>query len=60
VLIALTDLLKTISPANGYSFNLTTSLFRGLSRFGDESPETMVSLLEAPKPDFGLSSWPLR
>lgn len=53
VLIALSDLLKTITPANGYTYDVSTAVFRGVSRFGDESPETMISLLEAPKPDYG-------
>lgn len=53
VLIELTNLLKTITPANGYIHDLSTSVFRGRDRFGDESPETMVSILEAPRPDPG-------
>lgn len=53
VLIELSSLLKTITPANGYSHNLSTSVFRGRDRFGEESPETMVSILEAPRPDPG-------
>lgn len=53
VLIALTDLLKTITPANGYTHDLSTSVFRGRDRFGDEAPDTMLSILEAPRPDPG-------
>lgn len=54
VLIALTDLLKTMTPENGWPYNLSQAVFRGVSKFGDEAPETMVSILEAPKPDYGL------
>lgn len=56
VLIALSDLLKTMTPANGWGYDLSESVFRGRSKFGEDDPETMVSILEAPKPDYGLTS----
>lgn len=33
-------------------FNLAGKVFRGRAIFGDGDPETMLSLLEAPRPDF--------
>ena len=53
VLIALTDLLKTITPANGYDHDLSTGVRRGIAVFGDEAPATLLSILEAPRPDPG-------
>lgn len=53
VLKALTAHLETISVAGGYNFNLTGAVFRGRGRFGDGDPETMVSILENPRPDYG-------
>ena len=49
VLKALTALLEGISIANGDSVDLTGKVFRGRSRFGEDDPETMVSILEAPR-----------
>lgn len=48
VLIALTDLLKTITPANGYAHDLSDSVFRGRAIYGDDDPVPMVSILEPP------------
>jgi len=56
VLIALSDLLKTMTPANDWPYDLSVSVFRGRSKFGEDDPETMVSILEAPKPDYGLTA----
>lgn len=54
VLIALTELLEgivptapTISPTLP---TLTGRVFRGRARFGDNDPDTMISILEAPRP----------
>lgn len=33
-------------------FNLSGAVFRGRAVFGDNSPDTMLSILEAPRPDF--------
>ena len=49
VLDALTDALKEITPANGYRHDLSESVFRGRSTFGDDDPLPMVSVLEPPK-----------
>lgn len=53
VLKALTDHLEAISVSGGYNYNLRGAVFRGRGRFGDADPETMVSILENPRPDFG-------
>ena len=45
----LTALLQTITPANGYSVDLSESVFRGRAVFGDDDPVPMVSILEAVK-----------
>ena len=63
ILKALCAHLETIvhvapDPANGivgedwHGFNLAGKVFRGRTKFGDESPETMLSILESPRPDF--------
>lgn len=54
ILIALTDLLKTVTPANGYSFDLSNDedgekrVVRGRMFLGDSEPSHMVSILEPP------------
>ena len=45
----LTDLLRTITPANGFMVDLSDSVFRGRAVFGDGDPIPMVSILEAVK-----------
>lgn len=51
VLKALTAHLKGITPQNGYDFDLSSAVFRGRHKFGENDPETMVSILEAPQQD---------
>lgn len=51
VLKALTVQLKSVVPAAGYNYDLSNAVFRGRNRFGDSDPSTMVSILEAPRPD---------
>lgn len=53
VLKALTDHLAATTVADGYNFDLVGAVFRGRGRFGDGDPDTMVSILENPRPDFG-------
>lgn len=50
VLIALTELLQTVTPANGYQFDLSDdeSVVRGRLFLGDREPVYMVSLIEPP------------
>lgn len=50
VLKAFTALLEGITVVDGYNYTLTGNVFRGRSRFGEDDPETMVSILEAPRP----------
>lgn len=60
VLHALTDCLKTITPANGYQFDLsdfdpgdgvmTPRVYRGRMYFGDSDPLPLVSILEGVSP----------
>lgn len=47
VLKALTAVLETITPANGYTHDLSGKVFRGRDIFGDDDPLPMVSILEA-------------
>lgn len=56
VLKALTAALQTITPANGYTFDLSTSVFRGRRVFGDNDPIPLVSILEAPVAESPLVS----
>lgn len=53
VLKALTDHLAAAHVDDGYNFTLAGAVFRGRGRFGDSDPDTMVSILENPRPDFG-------
>jgi hypothetical protein len=60
VLYALTDTIKTITPDNGYVYNLADwvddegvtmqRVFRGRTWFGDSDPIPMVSVLEGASP----------
>lgn len=59
VLRAITDTLKQITPANGYSFNLADTVdmgprvVRGRAWFGESDPLPLVSVLEADEADMG-------
>lgn len=55
VLKALTLHLQGIKGAGWEGFDLSTSVFRGRALFGTESPDTMVSILEAPRADNPLA-----
>lgn len=57
VLVALTECLETITPENGYAFNLAPGadghdqhVFRGRNRFGEDDPDELLSILEPPIP----------
>lgn len=62
VLKALTAHLELIvhvdgDPDNDYGgFDLSAAVFRGRTTYGEESPKTMVSILEAPRPDNGQTA----
>lgn len=49
VLRALTDHLRTVTPENGYQFDLSAAVFRGRNHFGHDDPLPMVSLLQSPR-----------
>lgn len=53
VLRALTTHLEGIVGEEWGGFDLTGKVFRGRNRFGDDDPETMLTILEAPRPDLG-------
>jgi hypothetical protein len=46
--------LEGITPANGYSFDMTGRVFRGRVFFGEDDPLPMISLLEYLTPDVEL------
>lgn len=48
VMKALTAALQQITPANGYTFDLSEAVFRGRLMYGDDDPLPMVSILEPP------------
>ncbi len=49
VLMALTDTLQQITPANGYQHDLTDSVFRGRALFTHKDPLPMLSIMEPPQ-----------
>lgn len=55
VLKALTAHLKLIKDVPGVEdyagFDLSEAVFRGRNVYGDSDPKTMISILEAPRPD---------
>ena len=69
VLQAMTAQIQTITPANGYNIDLSQSVFRGRTKFGDDEALPAVSILEATQPGaikvatedetFRSSRWPL-
>jgi hypothetical protein len=48
VIKAVADQLKTITPTNGYSYNLSNAVFIGRRTFGDTDPMPAITLLEIP------------
>lgn len=51
ILKGLTTHLEGITPANGYEFDLTGRVYRGVTRFGADRPLPFVSILESLRPD---------
>lgn len=49
ILRALTDKLKEITPANGYTSDLSDAVFRGRNYFGQGDPLPMVAILQSPR-----------
>jgi len=50
ILQALTAQLQTITPANGYDYDLSASVFRGRTVFGVSDTAPFLSILESPRP----------
>jgi hypothetical protein len=50
VLDGLTECLQRITQANGYTSDLSQSVFRGRAVYGPDDPLPMVSILETPVP----------
>ncbi len=48
ILDRITTVLSNISIENGFAHDLKGKVFRGRMAFGDNDPETMVSILESP------------
>lgn len=46
LLIRLTAQLEGITPANGYDFDMTGSVFRGRLNFGADDPDPVISVVE--------------
>lgn len=60
---ALTTHLRGITPANGYvaatwgtDYDLSANVFRGRTLFGKNDPIPLISILESPRSDTGLSA----
>lgn len=49
----LSQFLSGITVANGYNHDLSESVFRGRTLFGESDPTPMLSILEMPKQDEG-------
>lgn len=54
LLKSLTALLEGIDVIDGSAVNMTGSVFRGRSVFGDDDPLPMISILESPRNTDGL------
>lgn len=51
ILQRLSEQLETITPDNGYDFDLRGSVYRGRTQFGAELKLPALSILESPQPD---------
>lgn len=56
VLQALTQVLESINPDNGYEFDLSGAVFRGRDTFDHNDPLPMISILEAITENDGLQA----
>lgn len=54
ILMRLSDHLKGITQANGYNYDLSSSVYRGKRIFGADTPLPAVSIIESPRPDVGI------
>lgn len=51
ILKRMTVHLQGITPANGYDYDLSAAVFRGVTRFGADQPLPFISILESLRPD---------
>lgn len=51
ILVKLTEHLQTIEPDNEHSFDLSSAVFRGRAKFGQDDPVPIISILENPRPN---------
>jgi hypothetical protein len=51
ILKGLTTHIEGVTPDNGYEFDLTGRVYRGVTKFGADQPLPFVSILEALRPD---------
>ena len=51
VLDGVTNVLKSITVANGYRHDMAEAVFRGRLVFGDDDPVPLIAINEAPLPD---------
>lgn len=58
ILLALTQVIQSVNPDNGYRHDLSQSVFRGRVIFGAKDAVPMVSILEAVKEQDGLEAPP--
>lgn len=54
ILQRLSAQLETITPVNGYAYNLAGNVYRGRTHFGVETPLPAISILESPHPDIAV------
>jgi hypothetical protein len=48
VLMALQNCMQAMTPANGYTYDLSQSVFVGRDMFGDDDPVPLIAILEDP------------
>jgi len=56
ILKRLTAHLQGVTPANGYDFDLSQSVFRGRLLFGDADPSPLVSIVEHLTADINVAA----
>jgi len=56
ILKTLTSLIQSITPDQGYAYDLSESVFRGRSIYGNEDALPMISILESPVPETGTTA----
>lgn len=54
VLQKLTEHLRGVTPTNGYEADLSKHVYRGRTLYGEETDLPIISIVEAPRPDFQI------